>query len=103
MNYDEVIEQLKKRQPQAIILFGSHAWGRPHEDSDLDILLIEETEKPFPDRMRDAREELRTNQAIDILVLTPKEAQLAPQKDSFYKQIFTEGKLLYGRLPEVAA
>ena len=27
-------------QPTAIILFGSHAYGRPHDDSDVDILVI---------------------------------------------------------------
>lgn len=26
--------------PDKIFLFGSHAWGSPHEDSDLDLLVI---------------------------------------------------------------
>ena len=26
--------------PEKIILFGSHAWGTPDEDSDLDLLVI---------------------------------------------------------------
>ncbi len=27
-------------QPEQIILFGSHAWGKPDKDSDLDLLVI---------------------------------------------------------------
>src|SRR5260370_12177031 len=30
----------KKFQPDKIILFGSYAYGTPHEDSDVDILVI---------------------------------------------------------------
>jgi len=41
----EVLEDLIRRlatelQPDQIILFGSHAWGVPHEDSDIDLLVI---------------------------------------------------------------
>ncbi|MBI2927377.1 MAG: nucleotidyltransferase domain-containing protein [Verrucomicrobia bacterium] len=27
-------------QPEQIWLFGSHAWGTPHEDSDVDLMVI---------------------------------------------------------------
>ena len=27
-------------QPLTIYLFGSYAWGKPHEDSDLDFLVV---------------------------------------------------------------
>ncbi|MDQ3564448.1 MAG: nucleotidyltransferase domain-containing protein [Pseudomonadota bacterium] len=27
-------------QPKEVILFGSHAWGTPSEDSDVDVLVI---------------------------------------------------------------
>ncbi|HIE15105.1 TPA: nucleotidyltransferase domain-containing protein [Candidatus Bathyarchaeota archaeon] len=30
-------------QPQKIILFGSYAWGKPTEDSDIDLFLIMES------------------------------------------------------------
>jgi predicted nucleotidyltransferase len=33
----DVAERFK---PEKIILFGSHAYGRPHKDSDVDILVI---------------------------------------------------------------
>jgi len=36
-----IIKQLKPFNPLKIILFGSYAYGKPNEDSDLDILVIE--------------------------------------------------------------
>src|SRR3990167_9196632 len=92
-----VVEQLKKDKPKAIILFGSAARGEAGEDSDLDILVIKETDKPFTDRIREARASVKTNQALDIIVITPQEAQELPKKNSFFRQILKEGKLLYGR------
>ncbi len=93
-----VFEQLKKMKPQAIILFGSYAWGKPHIDSDLDILMIKDTDRSFTDRIRDVHTILKTRMPVDIIVLTSKEAQDATQKSMFFKQIITEGKLIYGNL-----
>src|SRR3989344_3023265 len=95
---DIIIEQLKKTKPQAIILFGSAARGEMTEDSDLDILVIKKTKKSFTDRMRDMRSMIRTSTPLDIIVLTPQEAKSLPKKNSFFAQIFEEGKLLYGRI-----
>ena len=93
-----IVDQLKKDKPKAIILFGSAARGEAREDSDLDILIIKETTKDFADRMREARSQIRTNQALDIIVITPKEARELPKKNTFLRQVLKEGKLLYGRV-----
>jgi len=38
---DEIVRLLVETlSPQRIIFFGSHAYGRPHEDSDVDIMVI---------------------------------------------------------------
>lgn len=95
---DLVFEQLKKTNPKAIILFGSAARGEVGEDSDLDILVIQETNKPFTDRIREARANVRTNIPLDIIVITPKEAKELPKKNSFFSQILKEGKLIHGRI-----
>ena len=34
----------KEFQPEKIILFGSYAWGKPTEDSDVDLCIIKEVE-----------------------------------------------------------
>ncbi len=95
---DNLIQQLKDMKPQAIILFGSYAWGKPHEDSDLDILMIKETTKSFRERIRESRFNLKTSMAVDLMVLTPSEAKKYSEDSSFLKQIIKEGKLIYGRL-----
>ena len=84
--------------PDKIILFGSFAWGTPHEDSDLDVVIIQDSEKPRIQRMREIRSQIKTNKPVDVIPLTQKEAALFRSKYSFYKQIFEEGKLVYGRV-----
>ena len=93
-----IFNQLKARKPQAIILFGSAAKGEMGQDSDLDILVIQETKKDYFERVREVRAGVRTDIPLDIIVLTPKEARELPKKNSFFAQIIREGKLLYGRI-----
>jgi len=43
----EIINEVKNRlvktyDPVSIYLFGSYAWGKPNEDSDLDLLIVVE-------------------------------------------------------------
>ena len=47
---DEIIGKITNAlNPERIIIFGSHAYGRPTEKSDIDILVIMETTKqPLP-------------------------------------------------------
>jgi len=49
----EALEEIVRRlviefQPEQIILFGSHAWGAPTQDSDLDLLVIVSESKEAP-------------------------------------------------------
>ncbi len=37
---DEIIERLKPLNPDKIILFGSYAYGKPNEDSDIDLYIV---------------------------------------------------------------
>ena len=38
---EQAVERLKSEfQPEQIWLFGSHAWGTPTEDSDVDLMVI---------------------------------------------------------------
>ena len=39
----QIIEALKPLNPEKVILFGSYAYGKPNENSDLDICVIEDT------------------------------------------------------------
>lgn len=86
-------------QPERVILFGSYAWGLPHEDSDLDLLIIKETEARPLDRCYETRmmvSEVQGTTPVDIFVLTPREMddRLAVM-DPFVQEIVNRGIELY--------
>lgn len=85
--------------PEKIILFGSRAWGKPHRDSDVDLLVMTKALSPLRPAQR-----RRIVKAIcqpplvpvDILVNTPEEVhQRIENGDLFFNKILTEGKVLY--------
>jgi uncharacterized protein len=81
--------------PDKIILFGSHAYGEPHADSDVDILVV------MPAR-NEIDQAVRIDRAIDpffpldLIVFSPKNiAWRLKEGDSFLREIMTKGKVLY--------
>lgn len=97
MQEQQIVDNLKKCQPEKIILFGSHAWGKPTPDSDIDLLIIKDTEQDHYRRIPEARRYLYDiDKPFDILVLTPKEVENRLQLgDFFIKEIIEKGKILY--------
>lgn len=87
-------------EPEQIILFGSYAWGTPHDDSDIDLYVIvpESGESPLQ-RARRARACLGyVRFALDIFVRTRAEADKYRHiYASLECQIFEKGRLLYER------
>jgi predicted nucleotidyltransferase len=88
-------EVAEKFRPEKIILFGSHAYGKPHADSDVDILVV----MPATNQIDQA---VRIDRAIDppfpldLIVRTPKNMKWRFQEgDSFLEEIVTKGKVLY--------
>ena len=79
-------------------LFGSYAWGTPHEDSDLDILIvIEKSDEKRHKRGKPGLEALwGLCIAKDLMVYTKDEfdERLADTSSFIYK-IVKNGKLLY--------
>src|SRR5438309_1186950 len=59
-------------RPDKIILFGSHAYGTPHADSDVDILVIMPCRNEIDQRFK-IRCEIPAPFAMDLLVRTPKD------------------------------
>jgi predicted nucleotidyltransferase len=81
--------------PTKIILFGSYAYGRPHADSDVDILVI----MPARNQLDQAvKIELACDPPfpLDIIVRTPHNLhwRLA-EGESFLREIMAKGKVLY--------
>ncbi len=83
--------------PQKIILFGSYAYGNPSPDSDLDILVIMNTQERPAERVLAVSRLLRPRQfPMDILVRTPDEIKAAvEQNELFIQEILSRGKVLY--------
>ena len=83
--------------PEQIILFGSYAYGDPTPDSDVDLLVIMETEsRPAERSARIARLCRPRYVPMDILVRTPGEiADRLQRFDPFLEEILRHGKVLY--------
>lgn len=100
---DKIEETVKRivenNNPQKIILFGSYATDDFNKHSDLDLLIIKETNLPRHKRGREIRKYLRGLKfPIDIVVYTPEEInEWKDEKHSFISKILKEGKILYDR------
>lgn len=96
----EIVRRLVNEfQPEAVYLFGSYAWGKPDEESDLDILVIlpESAESPIQLATRAQRSLRGVRAGVDVLVKTRNEfEQFRPVKASLEAKIASQGKLLYG-------
>jgi predicted nucleotidyltransferase len=94
-------DALTPLHPEKVILLGSYAWGRPTEDSDIDLYVV--TQDDFmPATWRQKRDivravsnrvlDLRTQYAIDLLVHTkPMHRKFVEMDSSFARQIMNEG------------
>lgn len=89
----------REYKPEKIILFGSYAWGKPHEDSDLDFLIIKKTDDPMLKRMEDvSRLFLQCDFPMDFIVYTPDQVERRKEmEDQFVTEIINKGELLYAK------
>lgn len=82
-------------QPDQIILFGSYAYGKPNEDSDVDLLVVMPTRDQHGQAVR-IRWRLAAPFPVDLIVRTPKEmAWRLAEGESFTTTIMSKGKVLY--------
>ena len=88
--------QLAERfQPDKIILFGSHAYGTPHADSDVDILVIMPAQNQL-DQAFKIRLAVPAPFPLDLIVRTPQNIKWRLEDgDLFRSKIVTKGKVLY--------
>jgi predicted nucleotidyltransferase len=83
--------------PEKIILFGSYAYGTPHEESDVDLLVIMPARNVID---QSVRIELAIDRpfALDLIVRTPNQIKRGLQPDDcdwFLREIIEKGKVLY--------
>jgi len=89
----KIIERLKQDESvRFILLFGSLAREEACESSDLDLIIVRETDKRFLDRLDEFYKEAGI--AMDVLVYTPEEFEDVRER-SFIRKAIEEGVILY--------
>lgn len=105
-NYiQQIRESLMQLNPQVIFLFGSYAYGTPHEDSDLDIFVVL-SDNSMPSTFKEKQElylkvspyirSVAKQVPVDLLVFTiPMFEQFKSLNSNFSKEILNKGIKLY--------
>lgn len=85
--------------PERIYLFGSWAVGEEDELSDLDVVVIKRTGKPFFDRLRETARLIPPELGmVDVFVYTPEEFdRMTSEGNAFAEMIAEEGIVIYER------
>jgi len=85
--------------PEKIILFGSFAYGQPTPDSDVDLLVIMESNLRPQARVIQISEILDPRPfPVDIIARTPAEIEERLRMgDVFFREILSKGKVVYER------
>ncbi len=97
---ERVLQALRSYQPQRVILFGSFARGDDHGLSDVDLLIVKETDRPFVERIGEVLALCDTVLPVEPLVYTPEElARLIEEGNPFIEQVLREGKVIYESEP----
>lgn len=94
----QVVDKISRDfRPEKIVLFGSYAKGTPRYDSDIDLLVIQNSDLRRDERDKEIRRSLRDIKfPLDIFVYTPEEVnQYFRLQGSFISAIFKEGRVIY--------
>jgi uncharacterized protein len=90
---------------ERIILFGSLAQALEEDDreavgecSDLDLVVVAETEQPFYERIKQLTRRVRPKVGTDVLVYTPSEWERMKSERLFIKkEVLEKGRVVYER------
>jgi predicted nucleotidyltransferase len=90
---DRIVAEFR---PERVILFGSHAYGVPRPDSDVDLLVI----LPFDEQPAYKAIEIVTRAVprfpVDLLARTPEQVtERLELGDFFMREVMERGKVLY--------
>ena len=93
---DRIVEAF---DPDRIIIFGSHAYGQPTPDSDVDLLIIMDSDERPAARTAQVSRALRPRPfPMDILVRNPDEIERRLEMgDYFIRQVLEQGRVIYER------
>jgi predicted nucleotidyltransferase len=82
-------------RPEKIILFGSYAYGTPHAESDVDLLVIMPTRNTIDQAIRIDLSFERWF-SLDLIVRTPWQVERGLKDDNwFLREVIDKGRVLY--------
>jgi len=100
-----IIERLKKVKLSKLILFGSYAYGQPKADSDIDLLVVINSEsfpKDYGEKSNLHLEvsrvirDIKNQTPVDLIVHTrPMHRKFIELDSMFSKEVLQRGKVLY--------
>ena len=105
-NYiQQLKENLQKLNPHLVLLFGSYAYGTPHHDSDIDLLVVTNDDY-IPQNFKEKTQLYLTVNSyirniakkvpIDLLVYTkPMFEKFIELQSSFSREVLNKGVILY--------
>jgi len=102
---EQILQTLKTEyQPERVILFGSLANANVGEWSDIDLVIVKDTPRPFLQRLKQVALLCRAPVGVDFFVYTPDEfAQMIAERNSFIlNEVIAKGRILYEREPSSA-
>jgi predicted nucleotidyltransferase len=83
-------------RPERVVLFGSHAYGRPNSDSDVDLLVIMKHRGTGAEQAALIRQQVRAGFPVDLIVRSPANIrQRVKMGDSFIREILEKGQVLH--------
>jgi predicted nucleotidyltransferase len=95
-----ILAGLRRYRPQKVVLFGSFARGDHHATSDIDLLIIKETKRPFTDRIGDVLALCDYSIPLEPLVYTPSEFEkMRRENNLFIGKVLQEGEVIYESEP----
>lgn len=77
-----IIDALIDKHLQRVIVFGSYARGDYDQYSDLDIIIVCDTQLPFVERFREFHQLFELPMAIELLVYTPQEFEKMVKREN---------------------
>jgi uncharacterized protein len=83
-------------RPDRIILFGSYAYGKPCEDSDVDLLVVLSHDGLAARKASEIRLALPSDVPVDVIVRSPEKVrERLRMNDFFVREIMEKGLVLY--------
>ncbi len=90
-----IVSRCRELGYRKVMLFGSLARGEVGPWSDIDLILVKDTDKRFLDRLDEFYGQVLPDVPVDALVYTPEEFAHLSRERAFVRRALEEGVVLY--------